>query len=275
MNYRHSYHAGNFADVLKHFILMLCVRYIQKKSNPVCIIDTHGGAGMYHLGSDEALKTNEWQAGIGQLTRAPALQDDLKSYLDLVRGDLTRDEYPGSPVLMARLLRPLDRLIVSELHRDTFFRLQTSLLTYDNAHATHVDGYTFVRANLPPQERRGLVLIDPPYEQRNEFEVLSRQMAQWKKRWATGVYLIWYPIKAHLPTELIKEAAITLDFKRVWTAEILLNPRDQPEMLNGCGMLILNVPFSVPEQVNAALPDLVDALGLHTAETHWVVPDEA
>ena len=137
-----------------------------------------------------------------------------------------------------------------------------------------MDAYECARANLPPKERRGLVLIDPPFEQKDEFEKLASQMPQWKKRWATGTFLVWYPIKAHLPVTTLHEAARSLELRRTWFAEALVAPRHQTNMLTGCGVIVFNAPFTVPERIEALLSYLRETLSLHETTSGWLVPSE-
>jgi 23S rRNA (adenine2030-N6)-methyltransferase len=273
MNYRHAYHAGNFADVIKHVVLVLCLNYLQRKEGGLSLIDAHAGAGFYRLDSDEAEKTGEWQRGIGRFAQASGAPPDLRLYLDLVQADLAIQHYPGSPFLLARGLRSQDRLIASELHAPTLETLQAVLSPYKAARAMQRDAYECIRAHIPPRERRGLVLIDPPFEQKEEFETLARQMREWKKRWASGIYILWYPVKAHLPVAELKEAARELSLPRTWCLEAFILPRAQPETLNGCGLIVFNVPYTVPERVEALLPHLTDAMELHGTECEWLVPD--
>lgn len=190
LNYRHVYHAGNFADVLKHIVLLLCLDYLQKKEGALCIVDAHGGAGLYDLASEEATKTREWERGIGCLQGGTGAPSDLQLYLDAVQGDLKERRYPGSPLLTARGLRPQDSLIANELHEPAFEALRHSLAPFKNARATRMDAYECIRAHIPPKERRGLVLIDPPFEEKDEFETLARQMRQWKKLGDRRVYAL-------------------------------------------------------------------------------------
>ena len=272
MNYRHIYHAGNFADVVKHTVLLLCLDYLQKKEGALCLIDAHAGAGIYDLRSGEAAKTGEWEEGIGRLQAHRDAPDDLQLYLRRVQNDTNEGRYPGSPLLMARCLRPQDRLIAKELHEPAFEVLRSTLAPFKNARPIRMDAYECVRAHIPPKERRGLVLIDPPFEQKDEFETLGRQTKQWKKRWATGVFLLWYPVKAHLPVAELKEAARALGLPRTWCVETLTLPRHQAATLNGCGLLLFNAPYSIPERVEAILPDLKRALSLHEATCGWEVP---
>jgi 23S rRNA (adenine2030-N6)-methyltransferase len=273
VNYRHIYHAGNFADVVKHIVLVLVLDYLQKKEGGLCVIDAHAGAGLYDLGSEEAGKTREWERGIGRLGSAEDAPPDLGLYLRHVAKDLDAGRYPGSPLLAARLLRPQDRLIANELHEPTFEALRLTLSPFAQARATRMDAYEALRAYLPPKERRGLALIDPPFEKKNEFETLMGQMRHWRKRWATGVFLLWYPIKAHLPAAALKEAARDLGLPRTWSAEALVSPREQAETLNGCGLILFNAPYGIPERVEALMPFLGKAMALHETACSWLVPD--
>jgi len=272
MNYRHIYHAGNFADVMKHIVLVLCLDYLQKKDGGLCFLDAHGGAGLYALDSEEASKTREWEKGIGRLSGRTGTPACLELYLDLIKEDFDAQRYPGSPLLMARRLRSQDRLIAAELHEPTFEALQAVLKPYKNARAMHMDAYECVRAHIPPAKRRGLVLIDPPFELKDEFLTLAGQMREWKKRWATSVYVLWYPIKAHLPVKELKEAAQALGLRRTWFVEALICPRDRPESLNGCGVIVFNAPYTAPERTEALLPYLKEAMTLHEAASGWLVP---
>ncbi len=274
MNYRHAFHAGNFAEVLKHVALVLSLDYMHMKDGALSLIDAHGGAGLYDLDAEEAAKTGEWQRGIGCLASRADAPADLRLYVDCVRGDLAERRYPGSPLIMARKLRAQDRLTAAELHEPTLAALEPVLLPYKAARCLHMDAYDCIRAHIPPKERRGLVLIDPPFELKDEFQTLARQMRQWKKRWATGVYLVWYPIKAHLPVAGLQEAARELGLRRTWFVEALTLPRDRPESLNGCGLILFNAPFSVPERIEALLPHLREAMALHGTASGWLVPGE-
>lgn len=273
MNYRHIYHAGNFADVIKHIGLLLCVDYLRRKEGGLCFIDAHAGAGRYDLQSEEAGKTGEWRKGVGLLADRADAPADVAAYLDAIREDLREGHYPGSPLLIARNLRPQDRLIASELHPETFDALKASLAPFARARAMAMDAYQCVRAHIPPSERRGLVLVDPPFEKKDEFETLARQMAQWKKRWARGVFLMWYPIKAHLPVEALKRAAREVGFARTFVLEALVGPRDAPLTLNGCGLILFNAPYTVPERLEAVCDHLERALHLHRTVRDWLVGD--
>lgn len=261
MNYRHVYHAGNFADIFKHLMMVLAVDYLHLKDKGLLFLDAFAGCGLYDLTRDEAKRTGEFTAGIARLMAAPATNPDLRRYQDLVAAYWTRTTYPGSPLLLAELMRPQDRLVANELHPEDHATLDFTLGRFSNTRVTKQDAYEAIRANIPPAERRGLILIDPPFEKKNEFDLLVQQMLEWKKRWPTGCYMLWYPIKAHLPIDEFYELATELDMGRTWAAEFLLHPRAQPETFNGCGLLLFNAPFSLAEKISTLAPELCSLLG--------------
>lgn len=262
MNYRHIYHAGNFADVMKHITLMLCLDYMKQKDKGFCVIDAHGGCGLYDLSSEQAQKTGEYKDGIEKLIDLPSPPAELGPYLAMVKKDLAKGKYPGSPLIIARQLRDQDRLIAGELHPDDCKTLRMVMGSHRNVTIEKRDAYETLRTFLPPAERRGLVLIDPPFEKKDEFERLTRQMAGWAKRFATGTYLIWYPIKAHLPHAALREAAAT-HFPDWLCFETLLHPADQPESFNGSGLLILNPPYNLKGKLEKLAPVLHKNINLH------------
>ncbi len=260
MNYRHIYHAGNFADIHKHLILMLALSYLQQKDKGLMVLDAFAGTGLYDFNSIEAGKTGEYLEGVAKLMETPAQNPDLKQFQDMIAPLWALRHYAGSPVLCADLLRTQDRLIANELHPEDYATLRENLRHYKNVHVTQDDAYQSIRAHLPPAERRGLILIDPPFEQPDEFEKLVKQMAEWKKRFATGIFMIWYPIKADQPIKKLHEAAKDLDINRTWVSEILLQPRHVPGQLNGAGMLVFNTPYGLPERIEALAPELGDRI---------------
>ena len=265
MNYRHIYHAGNFADVVKHLTLVLCVDYLKRKDAPFCVIDAHGGCGLYDLASEQAQKTGEWVDGIGTLDGLENPPPDLTLYLDLLKKDRAQQRYPGSPMLIGRMLRAGDRLIANELHPEDTKTLRMVMGPKKNVRVTALDAYECIRASIPPAERRGLVLIDPPFEQKDEFDRLIRQMKEWKKRWPTGIFLLWYPVKAHLPVAALKEAAAALDLPDTWAIDVFRHPPAQPETFNGSGLILFNAPYQVPQRLEALIPMLSSRLALHSA----------
>lgn len=269
MNYRHIYHAGNFADVMKHLALTLVLDYMKKKEAGFCVIDAHGGLGLYDLSSEQAQKTGEWQDGIGRFTDVE-MPEDFKIYHNQVAPHLSQHHYPGSPLITAQMLRPQDRLVASELHPDDVETLKTTLRPYKTAHVLLRDAYECIRANIPPKEKRGVILIDPPFEKKDEFETLIRQMGEWKKRFAQGIYMIWYPIKPHLAVDDMKEAARALSIPRTWCVETLVHPRYQTETFNGCGLMLFNAPYQIPERIEALLPAMIEHMGLTEAPCEWL-----
>ena len=262
MNYRHIYHAGNFADVMKHLALTLCLDYLLRKEKPICVIDAHAGIGRYDLASEQAGKTLEWQDGIGRFERIQGVPDDFALYFAALKKDLKAQHYPGSPLIAARMLRPFDRLIANELHPEDVGTLKENIGGFKNARIENRDAYECLRAHLPPKERRGLVLIDPPFEKTDEFATLIRQMQEWKKRWPGGVYLLWYPIKAHLAVADLRTAAADLGLPDTWCFECYKYPEGQPDTFNGSGLILFNAPYTVPQRLEAICPVLKEKMNL-------------
>jgi 23S rRNA (adenine2030-N6)-methyltransferase len=283
MNYRHAYHAGNFADVVKHATLALIIERLKAKPTPFCVVDTHAGIGRYDLSSVEAQKTGEFRGGVLRLLERPPAQlpGELEPYLAVVRG-LNRGGgelrwYPGSPRLALDLLRPQDRLVLLELHPEDA-RTLSALFAGDRRVSVHnADGYMGLKAFLPPKERRGLVVIDPPFERRDEFERLARGLRHAHRRWATGQYLLWYPIKDRPPVEAFHAALKASGIGRLLLAELLLHPATDPERLNGCGLVLVNPPWRLDAALSALLPKLArifDAARSAGARVEWLVSEE-
>jgi 23S rRNA (adenine2030-N6)-methyltransferase len=272
MNYRHIYHAGNFADVMKHLALALVLEHLKKKDAPFCALDAHGGTGLYDLGSAQAMKTGEWQDGIGRFATDENFPQDFRLYFDALRHEFEKGRYPGSPLQIASALRPQDRLIANELHPADFETLTHNLSPYRNVRVSHQDAYEFLRAHLPPDERRGLILIDPPFEKKDEFEQLIHQMAQWKKRFAQGIYMLWYPVKPHLGVKELKKAASALGVPRTWHVETMIHPARTEGVFNGCGLILFNAPFQLPERYDALLPYLLQKMGFDNTSSGWLTP---
>jgi len=269
MNYRHIYHAGNFADVTKHLALALILDHLKKKEAGFCAIDAHGGIGIYDLNSIKAQKTKEAESGILRF-QTPEMPEDFALYHNILKDDLAHGHYPGSPTIIGRMLRGKDRLIANELHPEDVETLKANMRPYRNARVTHMDAYECVRAHTPPQEKRGVILIDPPFEKTDEFETLVKQMDEWKKRFAHGIYILWYPIKAHLAVEKMKEAAWKLDLPRTWCVETLRHPRAQEATFNGSGLIIFNAPYQIPERITALLPWLARHMDLQDCPQDWL-----
>lgn len=265
MNYRHAFHAGNFADVFKHTILIGLIEALKAKQTPFNFMDTHAGRGRYALDSSEATRTGEAADGIQRLlasARAPTL---VHVYMNLVRslnsghGELT--VYPGSPLLASLLMRENDRGILCELQPEECAALK-ALFKGDTRFAVHErDGYAAMNALLPPKERRGLVLIDPPFEaQDDEFRIVEKALADAQRRWPGGIYAVWYPIKLRQQVQPFHRWLGRTGFSKVLVGELLLHPDNSALRLNGCGMAIVNPPWKFEKQLEELLPALESLL---------------
>lgn len=264
MNYRHAFHAGNFADVFKHAILLALLDALTAKDKPLCCFDTHAGRGSYRLDDAEARKTGEWRNGIGRLFDGPDPPAPLRRYLDAIRAcnpEGTLRVYPGSPLLAARASRASDRLVLCETQDGEADALRALFRNDTRVHVHQRDGYAALNALLPPPEKRGLVLIDPPFEaQEAEFAVIETALAQARARWPTGVYAVWYPIKSHRAIAPFHRHLAEGSFDKVLVAELMVQPDDSPLRLNGCGMLIANPPWKLDSVLAVMLPALRDTL---------------
>lgn len=267
MNYRHLYHAGNFADVLKHAVLALVIEHMKLKDAPFRVIDTHAGLGLYDLSSVEAQKTGEWREGIGRLlgglAMPPAVAALLEPYLSVVR-DLnpagTIVSYPGSPLIARRLMRDNDHLVANELHPDDGAGLERLLAREGATKVLRLDAWIALKSLLPPKERRGLVLIDPPFEETGELERLVQGLGAATRRFATGTFLLWYPIKDPGPIRRFERALVELALPKLMRIELMIRAPRNPEQLNGCGLVVLNPPYRLAEQLGTLLPYLAQAL---------------
>jgi 23S rRNA (adenine2030-N6)-methyltransferase len=279
MNYRHAFHAGNHADVLKHVVLLELLRLLTVKDKPLAYLETHAGAGGYLL-ADEAEKTGEWREGIGRLIDTDSAPPAIARYLAAVRawnaGETELRRYPGSPGLAADALRAQDRLRLCETQPDVAAELEQRLAGHDTrVQVSRDDGYRqALKAWLPPPERRALTLIDPPYEaQQNEFDVLLPALAEALKRFATGVYAVWYPIKQVRGLAPFLRALAALPAKSVLTIELWVRATDSPLRLNGSGVAVLNPPWTFDRDATDWLPwlsaRLADSRGAGW-RCHWL-----
>lgn len=263
LSYRHGFHAGNFADVFKHVVLTQLIRALQHKDKPFRVFDTHAGAGRYDLESAPARKNREFADGIGRLWDQPKLGPELRDYVDRVRAlnpDQTLRWYPGSPRIARDLLRPNDRLIVTELHPNEFPLLKTEFGGDRQAAVHHADGYASLKAFLPPPERRGLVLLDPAYELKDEFERLTEAVRLIHRRWAGGIVAVWYPILDRAPSLRFQRTLQESGIPAILCAELGLHPYDGPPGLHGCGMVVVNPPWKLDETLERLLPELLRCL---------------
>jgi len=268
MNYRHAFHAGNFADVFKHSVLLALLDALVAKDKPLCYFDTHAGRGRYALDEIEAGKTGEWRDGIGRLFDGRDIPAPLHRYVEAIRACNPEGAlriYPGSPLLAAQALRPKDRLVLCELQEGEAVALRALFRDDPRAQVHARDGYMALNALFPPAERRGPVLIDPPFEeQEGEFATIEAALRRAHARWPNGTYAAWYPIKSHRTVAPFHRHMSGGPFENVLAAELLVRPDDSPLRLNGCGMLIANPPWKLDATLARLLPALRDMLAQST-----------
>lgn len=266
MNYRHAFHAGNFADVVKHAVLARIVEYLKLKDKAFRVIDTHAGTGVYDLSSREAQKTGEWRDGIGRLLSAPigeAAGALLQPYLDAVAatdraGNQTR--YPGSPSIVRHLLRKQDRLTAIELHPQDVRRLESLFAGDYQVRVIALDGWLSLGAHLPPKEKRGLVLVDPPFEEEGEFERLVEGLEKAHRRWPGGIYALWYPLKDRKAIAGLAQALRRSAIPRILDIRFRVRPWSDEPRLDGSGLIVVNPPFTLESELAIILPELQNAL---------------
>ncbi|RWB68171.1 23S rRNA (adenine(2030)-N(6))-methyltransferase RlmJ [Mesorhizobium sp.] len=276
MNYRHAYHAGNFADVVKHAVLCRLVDYLKQKDKAFRVIDTHAGVGRYDLASVEAGKTGEWQGGIGRLIEAslePPAAALLQSYLEAVRaenpeGGLRR--YPGSPLVARHLLRKQDRLTAIELHPRDAAQLKSVFAGDFQTRVIELDGWLALGAHLPPKEKRGLVLVDPPFEEEGEFARLTDNLRRAHRRWPGGIYALWYPIKDRKAVAAFRSALKQAGIPKMLDIAFDIRPASNEPSLDGSGMVVANPPFTLEGELRVLLPALHKALAVKQP-SRWTV----
>jgi 23S rRNA (adenine2030-N6)-methyltransferase len=272
MNYRHAFHAGNFADVIKHIVLVRILTYLQQKDSAFRVIDTHAGAGLYDLTGEEAQRGGEWLTGIARIRQArfsEAAAALLAPYLDIVRAfNPQRDlqAYPGSPLIARALLRPQDRLVACEVADGPRKQLINALRRDEQARVVDLDGWTALPAFVPPKERRGLVLIDPPFEQPGEFERLAEGFSGAYTKWPTGIYALWYPVKSRRATDTLARSVAAVSGAADGEAKCLrlefsVAPIDEASGLTSAGLLIVNPPWTLTAELKTILPELQKPLG--------------
>ena len=288
MNYRHHYHAGNYADVFKH-VLLLLIRAMQRKEKGFLYLDTHAGRGGYDLAvpsilPDGRTREPEHPAGIGRLWGVADLPAAVSDYLALVRRfNDRRGEtgpelkfYPGSPWIAKLLLRPQDRMVLCELRPDDAEALDFDFAREAGVKVLTMDGYTGLKAQLPPPEKRALVLIDPPFETKTEFASIARGLADALRRLPGAVCAVWYPITERARTENFLRALPDLGVPALF-AELAIAGDTSLLKMKGCGLLILNPPWQIDREIRAVLPVLVERLGVEVgagAVCDWLVPEK-
>lgn len=289
MNYQHGFHAGGFADVLKHATLANLIKALSAKDKPFVIIDTHGGRGGYDL-NGQAGVTMEWKAGIGRLLPIRKPPPALADYIRIVRAYDKRfgsfsikpaegvRYYPGSPRIARAMLRPDDRLVVAELIQREAIFLKREFAGDKAVEVRAEDGYGLLKSMLPPPERRALIMIDPPYESREEIADIAAAIGHGLRRFATGVYALWYPIKDMKFVQALHEAVIALDPPETVAVHVqMMRMNPMPRMLIGSGMIVINPPWKFADTMRELAPWLAHNIGNNhtaTAEVKTLVPEK-
>lgn len=270
MNYRHAFHVGNHGDVLKHMALLFCLDRLRRKDTPFAVLDTHAGRGLYDLLSDEALRSPEWTDGVARLWRLPAPPAAVTRYLDAVRAfnaDGALRTYPGSPALVVPLLRAGDALIACELNPQEYAALKRALPRSPNVQVHARDGWEALTALLPPPQRRGLVLIDPPYEAPDELAAAARAFGPALKRFGHGVYLWWRPLKNEAALAAADAEARAQGARETLRADLWLDAPQTQSKLVGSSLFVVNPPFGLAAMLRDTLPFLAEALS--TGSSGW------
>jgi 23S rRNA (adenine2030-N6)-methyltransferase len=280
MNYRHAFHAGNFADVHKHAVLVRILAHLRSKPAAFRVIDTHAGAGRYDLSGAEPSRSGEWRNGIARLwnARRPEIADALLApYLDVVKAFNPDGElriYPGSPLVAAGLLRSQDRLVACELEPKSAALLTRVLQHERGTKSVTIDGWTALGAYVPPKERRGLVLIDPPFEEASDFDRLSSVFAAAYRKWPTGIYMMWYPIKERSAPDALARKLRRLGVSDILRSELTLGPPRADAGLVGSGLIIVNPPFTLQPDLRGSMPALARMLSAEAASRlDWLAPE--
>lgn len=289
MNYRHQFHAGNFADVLKHVVLLALLRGLQRKPKGLLFLDTHAGRGSYDLSAaatgDRLARAPEWPAGVGRLLDRLDAPPVVMDYLAVVRGLAAESaaagqaghDYPGSPALAAQVLRPADRAVLVEKHPEEFALLKTTMRGVPRVVLNDGDGYGAVRAFLPSPERRALVLIDPPYEAEGELKSVVNALEKGLERQPGGTFAVWYPLTVRAKAASLLPRVERLALPPTWVAELSIMGEDEPgPRMRGCGMLVVNPPWRIDEEMEPAVRWLGDTLAQGAGargELRWVVPE--
>jgi 23S rRNA (adenine2030-N6)-methyltransferase len=280
MNYRHAFHAGGFADVHKHSVLTRVLLHLRLKPAAFRVIDTHAGAGVYDLSGPEPSRGGEWHHGIERLWQARRRGPPhalLTPYLDAVAalnpsGELRN--YPGSPLIAKYLMRPQDRLIACEIEPGSAALLGAALRGDRRAKVLAIDGWTAAGAYVPPKERRGLILIDPSFEDAADFTHLSTMLSAAHRKWPTGIYLLWYPVKDRAAPDALARRLKKLNVPNVLRSELMIGTPRAEGALVGSGLIVVNPPFTLEQDLRAFMPAVCGILSPEAAaRTDWLVPE--
>ena len=279
LSYRHLFHAGSFADVFKHALLARLLIAIGGKGKPYCFLDTHAGTGRYDLGHAWAWKTREFETGIKPLWSRKDIPPALAPYMEIVRAENPKGRlryYPGSPLIALKLRRPGDRLVLTELNRTDFAELEAMVARERHVAAHLMDGYQALKAFLPPQERRGLVLLDSSFDRAREFARITKALKAAHERWPTGQYAIWYPMMEQAPMRDFARGMERSGIRKILRLELRVRKADPDTPMPGCGMLVINPPWKFDVEARPLLDWLAQALsqdGAGGAKVDWLVPE--
>lgn len=279
LSYRHSFHAGNHADVLKHTVQSLIIESLKEKEKAFVYLDTHSGAGRYFLGSDHSQKTEEYVEGIARIWQRDDIPDELSAYIQAVKTYNHQQQlkyYPGSPLIAKVLLRPQDKLHLSELHPSDYPLLRNEFAKDLRATVVKADGYQQIKSQLPPLCRRGFVLIDPPYELKTDYQDVVAGIKEGHKRFATGVYAIWYPVVLRQQIKRMVKDLQETGIRRILQIELAVKPDSDRYGMTGSGMIVINPPWKLEQQMGNVLPWLHKTLvpqGTGHTLLHWVTPE--
>ena len=279
LSYRHSFHAGNHADVLKHIVQTLIIESLKEKEKPFLYLDTHAGAGRYQLTNAHASRTGEYLEGIARLWQQEEVPELILPYLEVVGALNSKDElryYPGSPLLAAKLLREYDSLALTELHPTDYPMLRTEFSRDDRVRVAREDGFGQLKSKLPPASRRGFALIDPPYELKQDYSAVVKGVVEGYRRFATGTYAIWYPVVHRQQIKrMLKELQAT-GIRKILQIELAVKPDSDQLGMTASGMIVINPPWKLESQMKSILPWLHKTLvpeGIGHTLVEWVVPE--
>lgn len=279
LSYRHSFHAGNHADVLKHTVQSLILSALKEKEKPFLYLDTHAGAGRYQLSGEHAERTGEYLEGIARIWQQPDTPELLQPYLDAIRAlnpNGTLRYYPGSPLIARHLLREEDKLQLTELHSSDFPLLRNEFMKDSRARVERSDGYQQLKAKLPPPSRRGLILIDPPYELKSDYQAVIQGIQEGYKRFNTGIFALWYPVVLRQQIKRMRHDLEATGIRRILQIELAVRPDSDQRGMTASGMIVINPPWKLEQQMRELLPwlhkKLVPAGTGHT-RVEWIVPE--
>ncbi|WP_017349846.1 23S rRNA (adenine(2030)-N(6))-methyltransferase RlmJ [Pantoea sp. A4] len=279
LSYRHSFHAGNHADVLKHTVQSLIIESLKEKEKPFFYLDTHAGAGRYQLSGEHAERTGEYLEGIGRIWQQPDAPELLAPWLSAVKslnhsGNLRY--YPGSPLIARHLLREDDKLQLTELHSSDYPLLRNEFSKDARARVERADGYQQLKSKLPPPSRRGLILIDPPYEMKSDYQAVVKGIQEGYKRFNTGIFALWYPVVMRQQIKHMLRDLEATGIRRILQIELAVRPDSDQRGMTASGMIVINPPWKLEQQMRELLPWLHKTLvpnGNGHTKVEWIVPE--